>query len=62
MKRIITILICSININLSYAQFDENNAFYLSNELNLGNYIGVDVNLNYIIKENIHSKLDIQEI
>lgn len=57
MKRIITILICSISINLSYAQFDENNAFYLSNELNLGNYIGVDVNLNYIIKEKYSFKI-----
>jgi len=51
MKRIVIILIFSISINIVHAQFDENNAIYLTEELNFGNYIGIDIDLNYIYKE-----------
>ena len=54
MKRIITILIFSISINVAYSQFDENNAIYSTGELNLGNYIGIDINS---IPKNIITKL-----
>jgi hypothetical protein len=56
MKQII-ILIFSISINIANAQFDDNNAIYLSGEVNLGNYIGVDINLNYIYKEKYSFKV-----
>lgn len=51
MKRILTILLFSICINAAYAQIDKNKPIYLTSELNLGNYIGIDINLNYIYKE-----------
>ena len=51
MKRILTILLFSICINDAYAQIDKNKPIYLTSELNLGNYIGIDINLNYIYKE-----------
>jgi hypothetical protein len=57
MKRIITILIFSISFNIANAQFDENNAIYSTGELNLGNYIGVDINLNYVYKEEYSFKV-----
>ena len=57
MKRIITILIFSISIIQVNAQFDENNAIYSTGELNLGNYIGFDINLNYVYKEKYSFKL-----
>lgn len=57
MKQKITILIILISINLSYAQFDKKNAIYSTGELNLGNYIGIDINLNYIFKEEYAIKI-----
>jgi len=39
------------SINFANAQFDENNSIYLTTELNLGNYIGLDLNLNYVYKD-----------
>ena len=59
MKRII--LIFSISINLAHAQFSENNAIYSSAELNLGNYIGLDIHLNYIYKEKYALKIGYTE-
>lgn len=40
-----------ISFNFANAQFAENNAFYATGELNLGNYYGMDLNLNYVLKE-----------
>ncbi len=57
MKQIIAILIFSIGIHLANAQFDENNAIYSTGELNLGNYFGVDFNLNYVYKEKYTFKI-----
>ena len=57
MKRIIKIFIFSISINIANAQFDENNAIYSTVELNLGNYIGFDINLNYVYKEKYSFKV-----
>lgn len=44
-------MVFSISINIANAQFDENNAIYFTGELNLGNYVGFDINLNYVHKE-----------
>jgi len=58
MKRKIFILVLSfISFNLANAQFAENNAIYSTGELNLGNYYGVDLNLNYVLKEKYSFKL-----
>jgi hypothetical protein len=57
MKRIITILIFSISISIANAQFDEINAIYSTGELNLGNYIGFDLNLNYVYKDKYSFKV-----
>ena len=53
----IIILLFIISVTFVNAQFKENNALYTSGELNLGNYIGVDINLNYIYKENYSFKI-----
>ena len=51
MKPIITLLIILMGVSTTKAQFDKNNLIYYSAEFNLGNYVGVDINLNYIYKE-----------
>ena len=57
MTRIITILISLISFNIALAQSEENKAYYLTGELNLGNYIGIDVNLNYVFNEQYSFKV-----
>lgn len=58
MKRKIFLLAMSfISFNFANAQFAKNNAMYATNELNLGNYFGVDLNLNYVLKEKYSFKL-----
>lgn len=57
MKQIVAIVLFSICIHRSYAQFAENNSIYSTCEINLGNYVGVDVNLNYIYKEKYSIKV-----
>ena len=58
MKRKIFLLAMSfISINFANAQFAENNAVYATGELNLGNYFGVDLNLNYVLNEKYSFKL-----
>ena len=44
-----TILSTSMSMN---AQFEINNKFYLSSELNIGNHLGIDLNFNVITKKN----------
>ncbi len=39
------------------AQFSEHHAIYFTGEINLGNYIGTDLNLNYVYKETYSFKL-----
>ncbi|GAA3578029.1 hypothetical protein GCM10022395_28400 [Snuella lapsa] len=46
-----------MSINVANAQFDENHAIYSTGELNLGNYIGFDLNFNYIHKEKYAFKI-----
>lgn len=57
-KRIfIAIVMCLISFNLAKAQFAKNNALYATTELNLGNYWGLDLNLNYVLKEKYSFRL-----
>ncbi len=57
MKRKITLLLFLISINVAYAQLNVNNTIYLTGELSLGSYIGIDINLNYIYKEKYSFKI-----
>jgi len=41
-----------ISIQFTNAQVTKNNKLYASSELSIGNYLGVDVNLNMITKKN----------
>lgn len=57
MKQLLLLLSFSISISNATAQFDVNNAIYATGELNLGNYIGFDMNLNYVYQEKYSFKL-----
>ncbi len=50
-KRILPILLISMGINGAFAQEEPSNSIYLTSELNVGNYFGLDVGLNYTFKE-----------
>ena len=56
-QKIFILAISLISFNFASAQFAENNAIYVSGELNLGNYFGTDLNLNYVFKEKYSFKL-----
>ncbi len=45
------------SIYTTNAQFDVKNAIYTAAELNMGNYFGVDLSLNYVYKEKYLFKL-----
>lgn len=51
---LLTILFTSMSMN---AQFEINNKFYLSSELNIGNQLGIDLNFNVITKKNYSFKV-----
>lgn len=58
MKRtLILLVIIFASINISNAQSTQNNAFYATGELNLGNYYGMDLTLNYVLNEKYSFKL-----
>jgi len=58
MKYFVMPTICLTAVNLSNAQFYENNGIYLSSEINTGSYnVGVDFNVNYVYKEKYSLKL-----
>lgn len=50
-RKIFIIAISLISFNFANAQFAENNALYATGEMNVGNYFGADLNLNYVWKE-----------
>lgn len=58
----IIILLFLIKVTIVNAQFKEKNALYTSGEINIGNYVGIDINLNYVYKNNYSFKMDILEI
>ena len=57
MKGIISIFISLISFNIANAQFFEDNKFYSTIEMNLGNYIGFDLNLNLVQNETFSYKI-----
>ncbi len=58
MKRKISLIILIVlNTQLITAQNNIKDTYYLSYELNLGNYLGVDFNLNYVFKNRYSLKL-----
>jgi hypothetical protein len=59
MKRIVTIVISLISSNLVQAQFVEDNAIYVTSELNFGNYVGFDINMNYAYQEKYSLKIGV---
>ncbi len=50
MKRLLAITICVFTIVTARAQNNERDPAYLTAEFNLGNYLGIDLNFNYIFK------------
>ncbi|WP_418603508.1 hypothetical protein [Hwangdonia sp.] len=56
-RKILLIILIVLNAQLINAQENKKNTYYLSSELNLGNYFGVDYNLNYVFKNNYSLKL-----
>lgn len=48
MTPILSFLLFLCGIQMATAQFDERNAIYSTGEVNLGNYIGFDLDLNYV--------------
>ncbi len=58
MIRFFIILLLFINtINCSKAQFDKNHFIYFTSEMNIGNYFGVDLNMNYVYKNTYSFKI-----
>lgn len=57
MKKCILILLLLTSALISNAQHNVNNTFYSSMEFNIGNYNGLDINLNYVFKEEYTIKL-----
>lgn len=57
MRQIILIILLINGIHSASAQFAQNNAIYLSSELAVGNYLGVNMDLNYVYKEKYSLKV-----
>jgi len=57
MKKILLLFIVILSINSVNAQFSENNAIYQTSEITVGNYLGVDVHANYVLKEKYSFKI-----
>lgn len=57
MKLTVLLILFISSIHLANAQFAENNAIYSTVELNLGNYVGADLSLNYVYKETYSLKI-----
>ncbi|WP_159023555.1 hypothetical protein [Formosa sp. L2A11] len=53
----LTLVLSCISFYTLNAQFSEHHAIYFSGEINLGNYVGIDYNLNYVYKETYAFKL-----
>lgn len=57
MKHLFTSLFFILSIQFVFAQFDTKNAIYTTGELSLGNYVGMDINLNYVYQEKYSLKI-----
>lgn len=56
-RKILLIILIVLNAQLITAQNNTKDTYYLSNELSLGNYFGVDYNLNYVFKNKYSLKI-----
>lgn len=56
-QKILVLAISLISFTFANAQFTETNAIYATGELNMGNYFGTDLNLNYVLKEKYSFKV-----
>lgn len=57
MKQTALVVLFFFSINFGHAQFYERNAIYSAGELNIGNYIGIDLSLNYVLAEKYSFKI-----
>lgn len=57
MKRTLLLFLCITSMHAAQAQFSEHHAIYGTSELNLGNYFGLDVGLNYVYEESYSFKI-----
>jgi len=57
MKKILSLFIVILSINSVNAQFSENNAIYHTSEITIGNYLGIDIHANYVLKEKYSFKI-----
>ena len=55
--KIILFIMSLIPFNVAKAQVAKSNTIYATGELNLGNYVGADLNLNYVLNEKYSFKL-----
>lgn len=57
MKQLFCLLILVFSCSYVNAQFSENNAIYHTSEITFGNYLGVDIHANYVLKEKYSFKI-----
>lgn len=57
MKRLLFILVFCSSLSEMNAQFSDSNAIYITSDINLINYTGFDINLNYVYKEKYSFKV-----
>tara|TARA_R110002020_G_scaffold37072_1_gene111729 strand:+ start:2590 stop:3243 length:654 start_codon:yes stop_codon:yes gene_type:complete len=56
-KKVALLILCMNGLSSAYAQFAESNGLYLTTEVGIGNYFGLDMNLNYVLKEKYAFKI-----
>jgi hypothetical protein len=56
-KNLLLLFLLIFSLNTVKAQFSKDHAIYYSDGLNIGNYVGLDFNLNYVYKEKYSVKL-----
>ncbi len=57
-RKTLLLAISFMSFIFANAQFAENNALYAASELNFGNYFGVNLDLNYVLKEKYSFKVE----
>jgi len=57
MRQIFFIFILVFSFNHVNAQFSEDNAIYHTSEITVGNYLGIDIHANYVLKEKYSFKI-----
>ncbi len=57
MKQILLSFFLIFSFNYANAQFAEKNAIYHTSEITIGNYFGIDIHANYVLKEKYSFKI-----